>query len=580
MKTVNLTQGTPEWLAHRAKYFNASDAPAMLGCSPYRSRRQLLKETKTGITPEVDEATRKRFNNGHRLEALARPIAEKIVGDTLYPVTGVSDCGRYSASFDGLTLDETTGFEHKALNADLRDILANDRELTLMHRAQMEHQMLVSGAERILFMASEFDANGNLIEEHHRWYESSPELRAHVVNGWDQFAADLAAFELDPPSEPAPIAKSQETLPALRIEVEGTVIASNLIAFRETALATIQKVNRQLSTDQDFANAEADVKWCREVEARIDAAKAHALSQTATIDELFRTLDSIADESRRVRLDLEKRVKVRKEEIKGSLVTDATKALGKHIAAIHAEIAPHRIPPVQADFAGAIKGKRSIDAMQDAIDATLAAAKIEADGSARIVRANVKTYQEQAAGLEFLFVDVAQHIGKPSADFEEIVAGRIERHRAAEEARKAREEAERLRIANERVEIARREAEAAEARQKERAELDREESERRQESANRIAGAERTCDEEIQTVGDTGHVGGIDEPAIMTLGDIAEQLGFSLPRSFIEGELGIQAATYVRRNPVFTESQFLRICARLEGHIANVRKTRREEVGV
>ena len=119
MKILNLIQGSREWLAHRAAHFNASDAPAMMGCSPYKMRTVLLHELHTGIVPEVDIATQKRFDNGHRAEALARPLAEKIIGDDLYPVTGTE--GRLSASFDGLTLDEQTGFEHKALNADLRE---------------------------------------------------------------------------------------------------------------------------------------------------------------------------------------------------------------------------------------------------------------------------------------------------------------------------------------------------------------------------------------------------------------------------------------------------------------------------
>ena len=34
MKTIKLIQGTPEWNAHRAQHWNASDAPAMMGVSP------------------------------------------------------------------------------------------------------------------------------------------------------------------------------------------------------------------------------------------------------------------------------------------------------------------------------------------------------------------------------------------------------------------------------------------------------------------------------------------------------------------------------------------------------------------
>lgn len=56
MKIHNLIQGSPEWLAYRAKHFNASDAPAMMGCSPYKTRAQLLRELHTGIAPDVDVA--------------------------------------------------------------------------------------------------------------------------------------------------------------------------------------------------------------------------------------------------------------------------------------------------------------------------------------------------------------------------------------------------------------------------------------------------------------------------------------------------------------------------------------------
>lgn len=102
MKTLNLIQGTPEWHEHRARHFNASDAPAMMGNSKYKTRTELLKERKTGISKDVDSATQRRFDDGHKFEALARRIAEEFIGDDLYPATGVR--GKLSASFDGATL--------------------------------------------------------------------------------------------------------------------------------------------------------------------------------------------------------------------------------------------------------------------------------------------------------------------------------------------------------------------------------------------------------------------------------------------------------------------------------------------
>ena len=62
--------------------------------------------------------------------------------------------------------------------------------------------------------------------------------------------------------------RAPEMLPALRIEVTGKVTASNLAEFKQTALAAIGSVNRDLRTDADFADAEKAVKWCGEVESR------------------------------------------------------------------------------------------------------------------------------------------------------------------------------------------------------------------------------------------------------------------------------------------------------------------------
>jgi predicted phage-related endonuclease len=62
------------------------------------------------------------------------------------------------------------------------------------------------------------------------------------------------------------------------------------------------------------------VKWCGDVETRLEAAKQHALSQTSSIDVLFRTIDEISAEARRVRLEVDKLVKARKESIREEIV--------------------------------------------------------------------------------------------------------------------------------------------------------------------------------------------------------------------------------------------------------------------
>lgn len=435
MKIVNLIQGTPEWHAHRAAHFNASDAPAMMGCSPYKTRSQLVREFATGATVEHDAATLQRFAQGHRFEDLARPLAEQIVGEELFPVTGTH--GKFSASFDGLTLLEDTAFEHKSLNDDLRLAMHDGNDaLPLHYQVQMEHQAMVSGAERVLFMASKW-AGDELAEERHCWYVPNPELRAKIVAGWAQFETDVAAYE---PAVAAPIAsgRAPDQLPALRIEVTGMVTASNLAEWKDQAIAVFQGISTELVSDQDFADAETTVKWCGNIEEQLKAAKQHALSQTESIDLLFRTIDDIAAEARAKRLDLEKLVKRRKDERRTEIGNAARRAVQQHVVAINETLGEHAIPmptTLVADIAEAMKGKRSFSSMQEAVDAVAANAKIDASQYADRIRANVAIlagFAEHAT----LFADRLQLCAtKAPEDLRNLVAARIAEHQQAEQAR-------------------------------------------------------------------------------------------------------------------------------------------------
>ena len=95
-------------------------------------------------------------------------------------------------------------------------------------------------------------------------------------------------------------------------------------------------------------------------------------------------------EARRVRLDLDKLVKARKEAIRGEIVAGGVAGLRDHIAAINARLGKPYMPNVPADFAGVIKGKRSIDSLRDAVDSELARAKIAASEIADRIDLNLK----------------------------------------------------------------------------------------------------------------------------------------------------------------------------------------------
>lgn len=439
MITHSVLQGTPAWHALRKEHRNASEAPAIFGASKYITRNELIKQKATGIVPEVDAATQRRFDDGHSTEALARVIVEGRIGEELYPVVATS--GNLLASVDGITMDDSTLFEHKILNREVVAMIEAG-ELSPAYYWQLEQQLLVTGADKVLFVCSDgTEENFHMME-----YRAVPGRAEELVAAWKQFDADLAAYVPTEATVEA-VGKAPETLPALRIEVTGMVTASNLAEFKQTALAVIGAVNTDLETDQDFADAEKAVKWCGDVEERLKAAKQHALSQTASIDELFRAIDDITEEARQKRLSLNKLVTSRKTAIRDDIVMSAAKALHEHIEALNVTLGGKvRLPAIASDFNGAIKGKKTVESLRNAADTELARAKIEATKTADHMLANLTTLREKSKGFEFLFSDAAGLVMKSAEDLASTITARIAEHKDAE-AKKL--EAERERIRNE-----------------------------------------------------------------------------------------------------------------------------------
>ena len=433
MKILNLVQGSQEWLTHRKNHFNASDAAAMMDVSKYKTRAQLLKEMATGIYEEIDAATQRRFDDGHRFENLARPLAEKIIGDDLSPVVGV--LGKLSASFDGITFDELVCFEHKTLNDSLRSVTCA-ADLDVQYRVQMEQQLYVASADSCLFMATKW--NGDELSEPamHVLYESDAKLRAQIIAGWDQFAIDLANYqhiEVAPEVVAAPV----QDLPALSIQVNGSIsLISNLSRFGARLNEFVAAIDKEPSDDQGFADAESAIKTLQNAQDALEAAESNALAQTSDIDDMRKTVKLYADTARTTRLMLEKMVKARKESIRIEIVTNAKNEFGEHCFLLMKDIKPIVLNIDTPDFAGAIKGKKTIASLREAAGTALRNGKMEADAHAADIRAKLSWCKESSAGFGFLFSDLQSIITSNGMEaFQAIVQRRIDDHKAAEAAK-------------------------------------------------------------------------------------------------------------------------------------------------
>jgi putative phage-type endonuclease len=449
---TDLVQGSKQWLEVRKQHFTASEAPAMLGLSKYTSRNELLEQKATGVTPEVTEQQQRIFNKGHAAEELARPIAEAFIGEELYPATITSEVEglKLLASMDGLTMMGDRGWEHKIFNAEFAEMVKNGI-VPDTHWPQLEHQMLVSGAEKILFTVSD----GTEEKREQVWYESVPERRAQVLTGWKQFKIDLEAYV---PTEKVEKVEAEPVrdLPAINYKMNGLALESNLEAYKQAATDLVALSEKPLETDQDFADAEARQKVFTKAEKDIKDACDRVMGEIDSIDTFVKDMRFISEQIRQARLAEGKQIKARKEELREEILNkanqEASKALNEAMAKVNA-----KLPNINFDPFTAMKGKRTIESLQDAADTEVAKAKIQIAEFVEVAMGNALHLSTQAQGYDFLFNDWAQIAFKATEDFKTLVTARIATYQAEQ---KAKEEAQRERIRAEEQAKLQREAEA------------------------------------------------------------------------------------------------------------------------
>ena len=556
MIILNVQQGTPEWHALRATHDCASEAAAALGLSKNCTRSELMKIKHTGIAPDVSGWTQKfLFDKGHEVEAIARPIVAKILGEALHPVTGESDDGKLLASLDGFTMFGDTVWENKMMNTELWDYIVANNDLPDTHWPQCEHQLLVTEADRVYFTLSDGTEEGTP----GIFYESKPERRQRLIAGWAMFNEELAAY-VPEEVKPSAVAEVIEDLPALTVQLVGNVASSNLPAFQKAVLARIQAINTNLVTDKDFATADKMVKFLDDGEKRLDLVKAQALAQTSSINELFRTIDGLKAEMRSKRLTLDKLVKAEKDNRKSEIVSKAREELVSHIEYLHRRIGVNAIKIGHGTtISESIKGLKSLDSMRDKVSVALANAKIEANAIADLIEANKRQLIETDSMS--LFPDFAQVCTKYPEDFDNLLSVRVDQRKADEEKR----------LESERENIRAEEQVKAEA--KARAEA--------QAAATKIE-AERMAAlppvVEVKPHHIEQPLAMVDAPVVkeslttdktIKLGEISQRLGFTVTADFL-ASLGFEVVATDKNAKLYRESSFHAICRALVRHINDV----------
>lgn len=430
-RTVHhLVPGSDAWHAFRLEHDGASECAAMLGLSKKMSRTELLRMKHTGLPREFSDWLQSNvLDKGHEVEALARPFAVEFAGvDGFYPAT--VSIGRLSASCDGLDMPDETAWENKLLNQENGPIVKSGR-VPDEHMPQCQQVLMVTGADRLLFTVSD----GTPENTHHVWVEPDTTWFDRIRAGWKQFHEDLANYQ---PTEAAPVvvAAVQPSLPAVVVRMDGALtVASNLPDFAVALRNFIANIPAKPSTDQEFADAESACKALKSAEAALEQAENNALSQMTDVEQMRRVVGDLRTLSKTTRLATEKLVAARKEAIRTEIYQEGVAAYKVHIDGLNKRIGRPYMPVLPVDFAGAIKNKRTVDSLRDAVNTHLANAKIAANDVADRIQINLTTMRELAADHVTLFPDTAQLVLKGNDDLTALVKTRIAEHLAAEQRR-------------------------------------------------------------------------------------------------------------------------------------------------
>jgi multidrug resistance efflux pump len=152
--------------------------------------------------------------------------------------------------------------------------------------------------------------------------------------------------------------KTETQIITLTIEAKGEIIRSNFPAFADMVRARLGEINRDLTTDEDFDQADADAKAIAGAEAALKTAKEKALADAEQLHALFAGIDGLSAELARARLDLSRQITRRKEEAKAEIVSEFLSEYDIDPKDAHKHF--------RAGLEAAMKGKRTLESMRTA----------------------------------------------------------------------------------------------------------------------------------------------------------------------------------------------------------------------
>ena len=180
-----LAQNSKEWKSWRGKGIGASDAPVIMGGSPWQSALELWLD-KTGLKPrsEPNVFSLKAMERGTALEPKARELFEQEKGKPFPALSAEHDNYPFiRASFDGYNAEENAVLEIKCPGkADHAKALKG--QVPEKYYPQLQQQMLVSGATKAYYYSWDGVSPGGVCVEVPADHAYQAELLSKLVIFW------------------------------------------------------------------------------------------------------------------------------------------------------------------------------------------------------------------------------------------------------------------------------------------------------------------------------------------------------------------------------------------------------------
>jgi putative phage-type endonuclease len=151
MKLINLEQGSKQWLYWRLGGLGGSDAPIIMGTSPWKTVEKLFDEKLGAPRDPVGPWQQKAMDRGNRLEPVARRIMENMLQECFANVCGESDEHPWMRlSSDGMSMDGAVMIEIKCPGKKDHAI-AKAGKVPDKYVGQLQHSLAVGGADLIIY---------------------------------------------------------------------------------------------------------------------------------------------------------------------------------------------------------------------------------------------------------------------------------------------------------------------------------------------------------------------------------------------------------------------------------------------